>query len=559
MRILRLIAAIALITLPSIRAWAAFDIQFGDSDSYANVVATSLEESDENDEPNPFSLQKGDVNGDGQINISDVTLLIDILLGSFANYDTLQRSDIDWDGNVTIKDITILIDYLLGGELPQQTKYGYDYVWDKDTMPEVHLEVSYDEWSRLLALYDANKYTRQYVMASITFIKEGDTTFVDSVGLRLKGNTSRHRPEGNQYNKPHIVNTTIWRRVHFGVNLRKYIDDDDHTIQGIRKIHLRCCSADPSYVREMFSYDLFKRAGVWTAPRDTYCRLWIHVEGDAREVYFGVYQLLEPIDKRFLKDRKSKFGSSNGYLWKCRSNTGLNNPNGDFWYDDDSDDRHAYTLQTQTEEFDSAKVQLIDFMNKLNGLDDSTFYYWIQEVTDVDFLLRTYAVNVALGMWDDYWNHANNYYMYFSSPGTTGYKFFFIPYDYDSTLGTCSRAGAQSDSGRQDPLNWGLASNPLIVRILKYDEFKAIYVRYLKDLVKSGNALMDRVSSQARIRGWYERISPFITNDTNWEMSIQDTPASFSYHSEYNLLQNDENNFFTVKAGSINAINLDEE
>ncbi len=511
-------------------------------------------QSDGGNGTDPFSLQVGDVDGDGSINIADATHLIDILLGEFANYDTRQRADVDYDGSVNIKDVTTLIDYLLGGELPQQVKEGYNYVWDDDVIPEVHLEVSLVEWNRLLALYDANKYTAQYVMASITFIKEGDTTRVDSVGLRLKGNTSRHRPEGNQYNVPHQTDTKIWRRVNFGVNLRKYVDDEAHTIQGIRKIHLRCCSSDPSYVREMFCYNLFRRAGIWTAVRDNYCRLWIHVEGDSKEVYFGVYQLLEPIDKRYLKDRKDLFGSSNSYLWKCRSNTGLNNPNGDFWYDDDSDDRHAYTLETQTAEFDTAKVQLLNFIDKLNNLSDSAFYDWIQKVTDVDLLLHTYAINVAVGSWDDYWNHANNYYMYFSGKGLTDYKFFFIPYDYDSTLGTCSMAGAQSDSGRQNPLSWGVPRNPLIYRIIKFEDFRAIYVKYLLEAVDERYALMDREAAQARINAWYSRIAPYISNDTNWEMAIEDKTAAFSVHSEYNLLKNDENNFFNVKAATINAL-----
>ena len=502
----------------------------------------------------PFSIQVGDVNADGQISIADVTLMIDILLGQFANYDTRRWADVNHDGDVTIGDVTVLIDYLLGGELPQPVKEGYDYVWDDQVIPEIHLNVSVDEWNRLLALYDANKYTAQYVMANIIFIKEGDTTRVDSVGLRLRGNSSRHRPEGNQYGVPHQTDTKIWRRVNFGVNLRKYVDDDDHTIDGIRKIHLRCCSADPSYVREMFCYNLFTRAGIWTAIRDIYCRLWIHVEGDANEVYFGVYQLLEPIDKRYLKDRKDKFGSSNSYLWKCRSGTSLTNPNGDIWYDDDTDDRHAYTLETQTDDFERAKLQLTDFMGKLLKLSYDEFHTWIAQVTDVDLLLHTYAINVAVGSWDDYWNHASNYYLYFNRKDTTGYQFFFIPYDYDSTLGTCTTSGAQSDSGRQNPLAWGVPRNPLIYRIIQYEEYRDLYIKYLLEAVDETHGLMDHESAVARLKEWCDRISPYVSNDTKTEMSIQDTPAWFSNHREYNLMEDNEDNFFTVKANTIKAL-----
>lgn len=514
----------------------------------------SISEYQEPPLPDPFSLQVGDVNGDGEINIADVNGIIDILLGGFANYDKRHRSDANRDDEINIADVNAVIDLLLGGELPEPVKEGYDYVWDDEVLPEVHLNVSLAEWNRLLALYDANAFTTQYVQATLSFVKDGETTVIDNVGLRLKGNTSRRRPEGS-YGQMHQRDNTDWHHAHFGVNLRKFADDAAHTIQGVRKLHLKWFKDDPAYVREVFCYELFRRAGVWTAVRDNYCRLWLHVEGDSKEAYYGVYELMEPIDKHYLKDRKNRFGSNKGYLWKCRNSAaGLNNPNGDIWYDDDTDDRHAYTLETQTEEFDSARVQLVDFMNKLNGLNDNEFYTWIQQVTDVDLLLKTYAVNVAVGMWDDYWNNANNYYIYFNGKGLTGYKFFFIPYDYDNTLGTSLRCGVQDDAGRQNPLNWGNNNNRLIARILRFNDFKQKYITYLKELIDAPNALMDRASSQARIRSWQQRIEPYVNNDTGEDTAIEDKPASWGNHSEYRLLKNGSDNFFMVKAASISPL-----
>lgn len=54
----------------------------------------------------------GDINGDGDISVSDVTGLIDLLLsgGSLPSY-----ADADGDGHVSIKDVTTLIDTLLSG------------------------------------------------------------------------------------------------------------------------------------------------------------------------------------------------------------------------------------------------------------------------------------------------------------------------------------------------------------------------------------------------------------------------------------------------------------
>ena len=62
------------------------------------------------------SIQKrGDVDADGNVNISDVTALIDYLLSGNASGIVLANADCDLDGNVNISDVTTLIDYLLSG------------------------------------------------------------------------------------------------------------------------------------------------------------------------------------------------------------------------------------------------------------------------------------------------------------------------------------------------------------------------------------------------------------------------------------------------------------
>ena len=52
----------------------------------------------------------GDVDGDGIINISDVTALIDLLL---SGGEISAEADVDGDGQVNISDVTAIIDELL--------------------------------------------------------------------------------------------------------------------------------------------------------------------------------------------------------------------------------------------------------------------------------------------------------------------------------------------------------------------------------------------------------------------------------------------------------------
>ena len=65
----------------------------------------------------PDAPQRGDVNGDGVVNISDVTTLINYLLTGNAAADA--AADCDLDGKAGIGDVTALVNYLLGGHWPE--------------------------------------------------------------------------------------------------------------------------------------------------------------------------------------------------------------------------------------------------------------------------------------------------------------------------------------------------------------------------------------------------------------------------------------------------------
>ena len=60
-----------------------------------------------------FSYKIGDVNIDGEVNISDVTAIIDIILGAPADAATLARCDVNDDNEINIGDITAIIDIIL--------------------------------------------------------------------------------------------------------------------------------------------------------------------------------------------------------------------------------------------------------------------------------------------------------------------------------------------------------------------------------------------------------------------------------------------------------------
>lgn len=65
--------------------------------------------------PPPPPVAPGDVNGDGQINIADINMLIDIILGGHYVEDVIARADYNEDGEVNIADVMALINYILKG------------------------------------------------------------------------------------------------------------------------------------------------------------------------------------------------------------------------------------------------------------------------------------------------------------------------------------------------------------------------------------------------------------------------------------------------------------
>ena len=193
-----------------------------------------------------------------------------------------------------------------------------------------------------------------------------------------------------------------------------------------------------------------------------------------------------------------------------------------------------------------------DFILKLDGKGEESFYKWIQDVCDVEFLLKTYAVNVAVGMCDDMWNNGNNYYLYFNTTDKFEYEVFFIPYDYDNTLGTSWRIGSMDDPGRQDPYKWG-NTGQLMTRLMKFDDFKKIYKDALQELTSADKDLFHANASVPRIKAWQQKISPYVSNDTGEDMTIYDQAApGWGDGKGYKLMTTGNNNYFQVKTQTIN-------
>lgn len=478
-------------------------------------------------------------NKTGQPTVSDSKVSVQTTENPF----TAPLTGLDFDSRYFVRAYAINADGITyGNELSFNTPVLN--VFDIGKLPEITLTVSVEEWNKLLLNFDQNPFNEEHVRANFRFSLDGSTTNVQSVGLRIRGNTSRRRPEG-QNNTLHNPSNPDWNHASFSVDINEFVPGQ--RFAGLRKINLKWFKDDPMYVREIYCYDLFHRFGVWTAPRNSYGKLYIQVGENAKPAYFGVYALLESIDNTFLNQRRANFGSTGGFLWKA------------FWGADFVNDdpsrmgiehvtltstyKPVYDLKNRHESLNQAKLQLQTFIRNLNQRTGSDFENWIESITDVPLLLRTYAVSVMCGMWDDYWNNKNNFYFYFNNEG----KFFFIPFDYDNTLGTTL---LMNDAGRRDLLHWGNNAHPLIRKIIDRPKYRALYIQYLHELANPANDLFHVQRSIPRIQQWHRLISSHLANDTGEGMVLLDQPASWGNTPFYRLLET-TNNFFSIRASHL--------
>ena len=94
------------------------------------------------------------------------------------------------------------------------------YIYDINAVPDINLEISTEEWNKILSYYDQNPHNEEYIVGNFSFNKNGTPEKLDSIGVRLRGNTSRRRPEGNT-GEMHNATNPDWKHASFTVNFKK--------------------------------------------------------------------------------------------------------------------------------------------------------------------------------------------------------------------------------------------------------------------------------------------------------------------------------------------------
>ena len=302
-------------------------------------------------------------------------------------------------------------------ELPYSEEEIYNQLFDINNRVEISLDIDEEELSKMQQDYE--EYSARgskspiYREASISIKIVTDTDayvyYIDEVGVRMKGNTSRCDFFDWEYGKYNLINLKVDFRGTFATLEKldfKWNKNDDNT-----------------YLREYYAYKMFRDNGI-LAPQMNLTSM--NISG----VHEGVFMIYEPVDKIFI-ERNISEADQGGDLYKCGWTYGP----ADFTYNatigiEDEETAEFYNYDLKTNKKSSNHEQLNRLIQGLNS--GNVRKTTIEELVDIDYFLRYEAVAYCLGNPDDLRNNYNNYYIYFMA--STG-KMIIIPYDYDRCLG----------------------------------------------------------------------------------------------------------------------------
>lgn len=362
----------------------------------------------------------------------------------------------------------------------------YERAFDDTIKHEIRIYMTRDEWmdmgQDIIDFYKYDDYGRtgNFRQADIEYEDRTGVYSLKDIGIRTKGNTSRRIPENDEG-----VLTRAHFKLKFDMVTSEY-DYENRSFLNLNELNLKSnMETDLSYIREDYAYDLFEDYGITTS-KSSFTTVAFYIDGHLYD--FGVYTMIEPINKAFLTKRYGSKGND-GNLYKClwqnygpatlskisiKASVGIKN-----WL---NNYRPSYDLVTNNDNvvFDD----IYRFTDQLSTLKEDEFKSYMDQNFEVDKFLKTLALNVSLGMPDDYWAMGNNYYLYFNPLG----KIEFYPYDYDNSLGSGwdgTHFGGYEGIATSDIFAWNDTASrfmgrnynyPLVEKMLSIEEYRQYYI-----------------------------------------------------------------------------------
>lgn len=309
------------------------------------------------------------------------------------------------------------------------------------------------------------------VPASMTI----DGVFLDSVGVKYKGNSSFNNPGQKKSMK---------------VDLNEFISGQKYN--GLKKFNLNNGFKDPTMLREKIALDFFNEIGV-PAPRCSYAKVYFNNQ------YWGLFTLVEEVNKDFLAQR---FAENDSNLYK-------GDPHGDLKWKGNiiSNYYPDYTLETNSTSNDwRGLVHLID---EINNTPPISFYDSLEAVLHTNHFLKIWAATNLFANLDSYIGSGHNYFLYHKAFDE---HFEFIPWDVNESFGTFSNNLTATQIKNLSLFYTGNpGSRPLIEKMVANTTYKnalADETCYLLQYFFNENHIFPKIDSLSDV------IRPFVYADT---------------------------------------------
>ena len=287
----------------------------------------------------------------------------------------------------------------------------------------------------------------KYVRADL----EVGTNQLQTVAVRLKGNSSFLQSEKSLKHSIKVDLNEFVKGQKFGT---------------MTKLNFHNCVADPSWMNEVLSYQLYRDAGV-PAPRTAYAKIYVTVPGEHNRTYLGLYAMVEDVDRPFAAEH---FGSKKGAMFKPVTRKPL-----EYLGDDWSVYRQVYDPKWEISEEQAQR--LIDFCKLVSKADDQEFAKRIPAFLDIDEFSRFMAVTAYLSTLDSILGVGQNYYVHVHPEYQT---MKFIPWDLDNSFGQFPMIGTQAQREQLSLQKPWVGENRFLERVFKVPSFQMFYKNHLQ-------------------------------------------------------------------------------
>ena len=234
----------------------------------------------------------------------------------------------------------------------------------------------------------------------------------------------------------------------------------------LKKLNLHSNITDASCMNEVLAFQLFRDAGV-PAPRTSYARLYVTIQGHDRDGYAGLFSVVENPDEQFIAARGLP---ASGAIFKPVASN-LFADLGSDWK------RYNQTYDPKTTVTPEQQQRVIDFARLVSKGTDAQFAAQLGDFLDLQETARYLAVVVFLSDLDGLLGPGQNYYLYLD-PRTQ--KFSFIAWDQDHSFGQFFR-GTQASREQLSILHPWTESSRFLERLFQVDGFKKLYLARLQE------------------------------------------------------------------------------